>query len=280
MRPQATPTIASTPLWTPPRPSERPSHRSPLRRPELVDPGLPLRVRLFGGGLSSASWQQVLNGANLVAVGDPADPGGWELLQFRDAELAAPDTYDLSMRLRGQLGTDGTMPMTWPVGSTFVLIDPSLTLLDLPSSARGLERHMRIGPAAKAPDDPSYVHEVRAFEGVGLRPYAPAHLRARWIGGDLTLGWIRRTRIDGDRWDLPDVPLGETSETYQVRVVRAGQVLREAVVAKPAWVYPAELRQEDGAVPPFDVQVAQVSERFGPGSFARSTIAGTDAASA
>ena len=244
----------------------------PAARAGVSGHGPALRVRLYAGALASASWNAVLSGANLAAIGSGA--GEWELVQFQRAELVAPMTYELSVRLRGQAGTDGVMPPVWPAGSRFVLVDEALEQIELASTARGLVRHFRIGPASKAYGDPSYVAEEHAFNGVGLRPYAPAHLRSRWSGKDLSVSWIRRTRIDGDRWDLPEVPLGEATEAYLIRVRKNGATVRERTISTSEWSYTAAMRSSDGVAPPFDVEVAQISERFGPGSFARRTVQG------
>ena len=67
------------------------------------DRGSVLRVKLGSGALASVTEDQLLNGANLLAVGDGA-PGNWELVQFRDAALVGPDTYDLTVLLRGRRG--------------------------------------------------------------------------------------------------------------------------------------------------------------------------------
>ncbi|MDY6861056.1 MAG: host specificity protein, partial [Pseudomonadota bacterium] len=148
--------------------------------------------------------------------------------------------------------------------------------IDLAQNARGLARHYRIGPAGRAHDDPSYSHAVEAFDGIGLRPYAPCHLRARRTGaGDLDLSWIRRTRIDGDSWVSPDVPLGEAQEQYLIRVRDSGEaVLREVTVAAPSWTYGAAQQAGDGVAAPYFIDVAQVSERFGAGFFKRIVING------
>jgi hypothetical protein len=131
---------------------------------------------------------------------------------IRKAELVAEEEWDISLRLRGQAGSDADMPSAWPEGSLFVLLDGAVTQVDLPASARGLARHWRVGPARRALDDPSYVERVLAFDGIGLRPLRPVHLRARTDGGDVHLSWIRRARIDADSWTGPDVPLGEATE--------------------------------------------------------------------
>ena len=37
--------------------------------------------------------------------------------------------------------------------------------------------------------------------------------------GDIAISWIRRTRSGGDNWELPEVPLGEESESYEVDIL-------------------------------------------------------------
>ncbi len=108
---------------------------------------------------------------------------------------------------------------------------------------------------------------VEAFSGIGLRPYRPCHLQAVPDGqGGLTVSWIRRTRIDGDSWDSYEVPLGEDRQLFQLRVrTVAGTVLREAFVQAQTWSYGAAEQAADGAALPFAIEVAQVSDRYGPG---------------
>jgi hypothetical protein len=103
---------------------------------------------------------------------------------------------------------------------------------------------------------------------LGLRPYAPVHLRVNGSGGDLRVSWIRRTRIGGDRWDTPEVPLGEESERYLLRVRRGAQVLREVTVTVPDWTYTSAARAEDGPDTGKRIEVAQVSASFGAGRLA------------
>ncbi|MCR9111930.1 MAG: host specificity protein, partial [Rhodobacteraceae bacterium] len=140
---------------------------------------------------------------------------------------------------------------------------------DLPEAKRGLARHYRIGPGGRPVDDPSYGHAVMAFDGVGLRPLSPVHLRLEGDAGqDRTLHWMRRTRIDGDRWDIPDVPLGEETESYVIRVIQGDAVIREAASTGSEWTYTAAAQAQDALSGPYALQVAQVSARFGVGRFA------------
>jgi hypothetical protein len=235
----------------------------------LIFPGA-LRVRLYSGTLSSAELLAVLNGANVAAIGTGS---ACEVIQFAEATLVEAQVYELRCLLRGQAGTDGLMPDNWPAGTQFVLLDRAVGQIDLPLVARGLDRHYRVGAAERGYDDASVVHSVRAFEGVGLRPYSPAHLRAVMLGdGGLGLSWIRRTRIDGDGWQYGDVPLGEDREAYLVRVLVGGAVIREVTVDAPGWTYSGANRTLDGALAGCELRVAQVSDRFGPGPFAKVTI--------
>lgn len=240
--------------------------------PGIWDRGPALRVRLSSGALSSAEMADVLNGANAAAIGD-GDGANWEVIQFAQATLVGEDLWDISLRLRGQAGSDGIMPADWPVGSLFVLLDGAPDQIEVPLSARGLARHYRVGQAAKSYDHPSYVHRQLAFDGIGLRPYAPAHLRAPNEGTGREISWIRRTRIDGDSWQGTDVPLGEEVERYVLRVRDGGGIMRrEATLSAPAFTYSDAMRTSDGVSAPYSIEVAQVSARFGPGPFARIEI--------
>ncbi|MEM6618552.1 MAG: glycoside hydrolase TIM-barrel-like domain-containing protein, partial [Pseudomonadota bacterium] len=165
-----------------------------------------LRVRLSRGALQSRTTQDVLGGANVIALGD-GSAAGWEILQFQEAELQGDGDYILRELLRGQLGTDADMPAVWASGSQVVVLDRTLTALDLDASQRGLERQWRYGPAALPASDGSYATRTEAFDFVALRPLSPVHLRA-FVGGSLQVTWVRRTRVDGDSWQGLDVPLG------------------------------------------------------------------------
>jgi len=235
--------------------------------PGLWDEGAALQVKLIHGALESRSREAVLNGGNLAAIGDGSS-GRWELFQFADAELIAPDTYWLSGRLRGQLGTDGIMPDDWPEGSWFVLMNKTPAQIDLKPSQIRVAQHYRIGPASRPLSDPSYTHRVEAFDGVGLRPYSPCHLRAgRDVTGNVTLSWVRRSRIDADSWDLAEVPLGEEAEQYVIRLRQGNDILREEMVNAPVWSYDMAAQVQDSVLPGAVLEVAQVSARFGPGPF-------------
>ncbi len=136
-------------------------------------------------------------------------------------------------------------------------------------SERRVAKHYRIGPGTRAYDDPSFLHQVHAFDGNGLRPYAPVHVKSAKIGAGDEISWIRRTRLDGDGWDGFDVPLGEETESYLVKIRINGSVIREQVTSEPRWTYPSTMKAADGVTGTYEVDVAQISASYGPGSAAR-----------
>ncbi|OUD10705.1 host specificity protein [Marivivens niveibacter] len=227
------------------------------------DRGAALRVKLVHGALSSASAENILSGANVAFVGD-GTPDGWEAIQFVGAKLVGPQTYDISMRLRGQLGTDHKSQTALQAGAYFVLLNDAVSQIDYAAKLRGVERFYRFGPASRPMTDTSYQTVQHAFAGVGLRPYPVCHMR-KSEGADQSkrFSWIRRTRIDGDSWDGPDVPLGEETESYRIRIFRDGEPVRELVTATPSFDYDAGSQAADSGAD--TIGVAQLSARFGPG---------------
>lgn len=239
--------------------------------PGIWDRSGKIQIRLETGSLSSVDRATVLSGANAAAIGS-GDDDLWEVIQFADATLVGPDTWEIGLRLRGQQGTDAVIPEVWPTGSLFVLLDSAVGQVELPSSTRGLERYWRVGSSRRPVDDATYVEKVLAFQGIGLRPYSPVHLRAPRAVAGRGIRWIRRSRIDADTWDGPDVPLGEASEQYILRVQDGTALRREVLLSTPMFTYTDAMRASDGTLSDYFIEVAQVSERFGAGPFARIQI--------
>ena len=241
----------------------------PQRSPDQWSFGTPVDVSLPYGELFAATDADVLNGANLAAVRNQGDKD-WEVLQFRDADLIGPGLYRIDGFLRGQFGTEFAIPVDYLPGADFVLLDGSAAQIDLAVAERGLEKHYRIGPVSRPYSDGSYVHVMRSFDGVGLRPYKPVHLRAmRRANGDVSVNWTRRTRLDGDSWAGVDVPLAEEREDYILRIEQNTTLVRELILPTPGFTYAATDQVADGIAGPFDITVAQISVQFGPGPFER-----------
>ena len=228
-------------------------------------------VKLDFGALSSVSEAEVLQGSNIAAVGSPA--AGWELLQFGTAELVGPDTYRLSLLLRGQSGSDPEMLATRPPGSRFVLLNGAVVQPVLSLADAGLALSWRLGPAQY---DLARKYLSISFQGkmLGLRPLPPCQLRARHDGGDLVFSWIRRTRIDGDSWELSEVPLGEDSEAYVFDIFDGSTLKRSANTLTPSYRYAAADITADFGAPPatLSLSIAQMSATFGRGANLLETI--------
>ncbi|NNU81916.1 host specificity protein [Halovulum dunhuangense] len=228
-----------------------------------------VELAVAGGALQSRLASEVLNGANLAALRH-GGLGDWEVIQFRDAVLVGPGRYRLAGLLRGQAGTEPVMPPVWPAGTDFVLLSGAAVEVPLALERLGQARHYRVGPAGRPLGDRRVAHLVATCEGVGLRPWAPVHLRAgRAADGAIALGWIRRTRLAGDAWERAEVPLAEQAERYALRVLTGGAVVREAEVGAPAFRYSAAMQAVDGIMGAVAFEVAQISDLYGPGLWAR-----------
>lgn len=220
-----------------------------------------IRVQLHGGALASVTQAALLEGANLAAV--EVAGGGWELIQFAKASLTAPGFWSLSDVLRGQAGTEGLIPVA---GSRFVLLDRAPVALPVASAPVGMPLKLRIAPAGHGHDHPATIALSVVPGAEALRPRAPVW--GRWARDSLgvTVSWVRRSRIDEDRWTALDAPLGESAEAYRVLVVQGAQVVREAIVSAPSYFYSDADRAADGASGVLKVRVAQMSAAVGVGA--------------
>ena len=95
--------------------------------------------------------------------------------------------------------------------------------------------------------------------GRALRPPAPAQLRASMAGGDVAIGWVRRSRA-GWRWlDGGDAPLAEESERYRI-AIRDGSgavVSGDRGLLEALWATITE-QIADGVAGPLTIEVAQI----------------------
>ncbi|PVM90758.1 baseplate multidomain protein megatron [Caulobacter endophyticus] len=219
-----------------------------------IDRGTPLVVRLEGGAPRSRSRAAVLAGENLLAV---RGPGGWELLQFLEAEAVGPDAFALSGLLRGQGGSD--MAQMVAAGAEAVLVDEALARAEASLAERGLPLIWRAAPAGGPAAGPGMRQVEATWRGQALRPWSPAHLRAKTAGGETRLSWIRRTRIGGDSWEA-EVPLSEATEAWRVEILDGEAVVRTAQVSTPAFAWTAAMRATDLPAGPSGALRARVAQ--------------------
>src|SRR5262249_55466691 len=123
--------------------------------------------------------------------------------------------------------------------------------------------------------DPSYVELDHRASGIGLRALSPVHLRAWREDGDIVFTWLRRTRIDGDSWELAEVPLGGEREAYEFEILIDDEPVRALSGSDPRFRYTAAAQDEDfgPSVPAsFAVRILQMSNTFGRGAPLETTI--------
>ena len=85
--------------------------------------------------------------------------------------------------------------------------------------------------------------------------------------GGFDISWIRRTRIDGDLWELAEVPLGEATEQYRLEIYAGSTLKRSMVLSTPNYFYTsADFITDFGASPAaIKLRVAQISATVGAG---------------
>lgn len=224
-----------------------------------------LDVRLRGGVLSSVSAEAALGGANALALLDEA--GTVEIVTVAHAELIGRQRFRLSGLIRGLGGSEREAGRSLPIGARVVVLDGAAVTLTSDLGDLGREERYRIGPVQRDVGDPSMAELTVGIGSEALRPLSPVHPRARRRGGAIEIGWIRRTRIDGDSWELAEVPLGEEAELYEIAILNGDVTLRRTRTNAAAWSYPEALELADFGVAQTEIEIviAQISAVAGRG---------------
>ena len=229
-----------------------------------------VELTLYWGHLSSRDDDEVLAGANRIAVAN--DAGDWEVIAFAEAELIAPQSYRLTRLLRGQMGTDFAIGAT-SAGNRVLVLDSDATLLPVPAGWLGTTVDVR--SFAGRADAEGTLSEIEISIDPVL-PLAPCHLTAtRTAGGnDVALIWTRRSRADADSWTPDDAPLDFSPEGYTLTVFNGVSPVRTIAVGAPAATYTSAQQTTDFGSPPtsFTYTVAQLSALYGAGPAATGTF--------
>ena len=222
-------------------------------------------IALVLGSLSSKSELAILNGANACVVGD-------EIIQFTTATLAAPNRYRLEGLLRGRLGTEHLVD-SHSIGEQFALLDSGVIKESLPLTLLGITSYYKavsIGATLAATDEISFKYQGRKF-----LPFSPVHIKGVRDGSDnLTISWIRRTRLGGQCSDFADVPLMEERELYQIDIMNGTNVVRTITATNQNCVYSAAEQITDfGSTQPIiNIKIYQISAIIGRGTAGLATI--------
>ncbi len=208
----------------------------------------------------------VLNGGNAILIGN-------EVLQFKTATLTATNTYSLTGLLRGRRGTEWAMS-THAIGDRVVLLtSTTIYRLDASSAELNLVRDYR------GVSFDGYLDQAEnisfANTAVGLECYSPVQIGGgRNAAGDLTINWVRRTRIGGEWRDYVDATLGESTESYEVDIMNGSTVVRTIAASSQTAAYTAAQQTTDFGSPQASIslKVYQLSAAVGRGYPGSATV--------
>lgn len=235
---------------------------------ELLDRLNTVTVTVDNDTLESVTWSALLDGANIALLGD-------EIIQFQTATLVSAGTYQLSNLLRGRFGTEYAVG-THTAGDRFVLLDSArIKFLEAVNTDYNRTYYFRVVPLGQTLDTAQAYTFQYTFNT--LRPYAPVNIRgsrASGTGSDLTITWVRRARINAGWQDSVDVPLDETTESYEIDIMNGSTVVRTLTSTTPTVLYSAAQQTTDWGSPPatYTVNIYQLSSRVGRGRAGNAVI--------
>ena len=233
--------------------------------PNNFDNASELQVSLLNGTLYSVTELALLNGANVALCGN-------EIIQFQNATLTAENKYILTKLLRGRLGTEHEIE-NHSVGENFILLDSAILKEGVSLNLLNLQRYYKpvtAGNTVAETDEQSFTYTGKKF-----LPYSPTHIEGYRDGSDnLTINWIRRTRINGEWRDYADIPLGEESEQYEIDIMDGSTVVRTIRATTSTAEYSATDQTTDFGSPQssVDVKIYQISAIVGRGTAGKATI--------
>ena len=222
---------------------------------EVIDYGTEFEVELPGGNaLSSSTEDAVLadQSVNLALAGN-------ELIQFITATAIGENRYLVSGLVRGARGTEHEIA-GHSAGERFLLIGSNIKRRDMGAGEIGDTDYYKFASVESLDEIPTSSLE---FTAAAHKPLSPAHLAfERQSNGDWEISWVRRTRIGGSSVDGQDVPLGETSESYRLRILDGETALRTEDTTSASFTYTVAMQVADwGAALAFEpiTRVCQLS---------------------
>lgn len=216
-------------------------------------------VDVLSGTLEGLSDALVYSGGNAALIGN-------EIIQFANATLISAGRYRLSRLLRGRRGTEWAMS-GHSTGERFVMLATCGTAT-MQLAAMGSTRLYKMVPDGLSLTDVG--SQSFTWTAEGLRPLSPVQAKAGRDGSaNITLTWIRRSRVGQEMPSGADIPLGEASEVYEVEVLNGvGDVVRTIrPLSTPTASYSAADQTADFGSPQAAVRfrIYQLSQSVGRG---------------
>lgn len=224
-----------------------------------------------GSTLESMDETLIIAGYNAAWLG-PASGQGGEIIQFATATLIGASTYQLSNLLRGRLGTEANT--THGSNEVFVLLK-STTLGRTEFGPADWYYSRLFKPVSLLTNEVDTASQAFTNNGVGKMPKSPVHVAGVRDGSNnLTVTWVRRTRLQVPGLGLGPVPLGELSEAYSIDIYSGAAVVRTITSTTPTATYTAADQTADGLSPGAAVtlRVYQLSDVRGRGFPAIATV--------
>lgn len=243
----------------------------------VTDETSTVTVDVGAGELSSVTHEALLADATLNAAAL-----GAEIIRYRTATLVSAGIYTLSGLLRGQRGTEWAMathaasdPFARLSTSGLRYVDADLAQLGASANYKGVTVGRSLDTAAA---------QAFTLAAVSSKPLSPVDLRVDLVGGssDLGISWRRRSRLQAPFLGTAGLPIGETSERYEIDIVlvSTGAVLRTLSATSQGVTYTTAQQAADslslGTAIRVDVyQLADVIGRGYPGSITTASAATT-----
>lgn len=215
--------------------------------------------------LVAVTIESLLAGNNAAWLGS-ADGEAGEILQFKNAQLVSPGVYELSVLLRGRLGTEFAVS-THGTGDRFVLLNVgSIYREDFgPGDWNKTKPYKAVSLLTLDVDAPS---QDFTNTGEGKRPLSPVNLQGvTAVGsGDTAVSWMRRSRLRQPGLGNGPLQLGESIEAYEIDIIVAGDVVRTITSSTPSITYTEAMRIADaGTGDTVGIAVYQMSDVRGRG---------------
>lgn len=202
--------------------------------------------------LTSITYQQMCEGGNMFAIGQP---GRWEICHVQTITDNGDNTYTFETLRRGR-GSSEEYTGDHAVGDLIVWLSED-NVQKLEYALDALNDAFDFKPVGIGATLANTIAVNRTITGEAEKIPKPCQLDAVVDGSDIDLSWVRRSRIgsywadDGD--DTYTTPLGESLEQYVIRIKDGpgGSVLRTATVDNAeAYTYTAaNITTDFGSMP-------------------------------
>jgi hypothetical protein len=216
-------------------------------------------VTINDGELESVAAGDLEAGENTALVGN-------EIIRFETATLTAPRTYTLSKLVRGVRGTEAFIS-THGSGERFVLLSDYLVRVDGLTSDLGQSLQFKAITGDQSLEDVDAVTVTPV--GNSLKPYSVVNPTAtKDLTGKITFSWQRRDRKAGEATTYTNLPLSETSESYEIDIMNGGAVVRTLTTLSPSVAYTVADQTTDfgGLQTTVTVRIYQLSSVVGRGT--------------